>query len=698
MANLRVPTVGSLFVLLCLTIGSTCEGREPQSTQQPADLLILDRIQSTVADLQEPACRRDVNRTLAAVRAREPWAMAMFDASVKYPAGVELGARHHLGGYDACVRDGTLVERPVRTQYCLARVTLTPGRFHVRASTGRYGAANASVSVRWAVCVPAGCAASDVVRLLSDATGYGVGEDAGCQVAPAAVVVVVYDRLQIVCACVLLLFAVMVVCSTVYGAGGGDAGRRVKASPRSGALVAVLRAFSALDNLRKLAQVSKDDHGLGCINGIKALAMVFILGGHALVFMAGGPLLNPGFFREQSRLPQNAFLLNSPLLVDTFLLLSGFLFARLLLLELDKRKGRLNYAVLYVFRYIRLTPAYLAVIALYATWLPQLGDGPLWRERLALEQSRCRASWWLNVLYVNNYLGTDRVCMFQSWYLATDTQLFVLAPLLLYPVWRYGHRVALLLLGTVTGVSIVVPFVVTYTRRLDPTFMVFTDEVSDLQANDYFVNVYGKTHLRATAYLLGLLVGYLVHWMQANNVRLGRRKVALCWAVSTVCGSTAMFSLTAFYTWLGTDNYLYNALYAALHRFGWSLANGWLVLACVTGHGRTLKRILSWRAFVPLSRLTYCAYLTNGLVELYLSASRRTPLYASIATLTAESISHMTLTFLLALLLCLMFESPIHGLEKMLLSRFRPNQPGGTAEPETNSLSTNNTHSTSEEA
>uniref|UniRef100_A0A182QX25 Nose resistant-to-fluoxetine protein N-terminal domain-containing protein n=1 Tax=Anopheles farauti TaxID=69004 RepID=A0A182QX25_9DIPT len=713
----RVSTVGALLAVLYLALAPTCSALQLQSTQASAELLILDRLESTVGDLQEPNCRRDVNRTLAAIRAHEPWAIAMFDASVKFPVGIELGSRYHLGSYDECVRVGA--HQALRTQYCLPRVTFAPESFSVRVSSGRYGASvtNASVVVRWGLCLPARCRTTDVERLLSGATGLDVdASGSSCQVEASPVVVVVYDRLQIACGCVLLVFVVMVVCSTgLYGAGSSDragacASALQKPAP-AGPVAAILRAFSAIENLRKLAQVSKDDHGLGCVNGIKALAMVFIVGGHALVFMAGGPLLNPAFFRDQSRLLQNAFLLNSPLLVDTFLLLSGFLFARLLLLELDKRKGRLNFALLYLFRYMRLTPAYLAVIALYATWLPRLGDGPLWSERMALEQHRCRQSWWLNVLYVNNYFGTDNVCMFQSWYLATDTQLFVLAPLLLYPMWRYGHRFALTLLGTVTGISIVVPFAVTYTRRLDPTFMVFPEyartishlrEVTDLQANDYFVHVYGKTHLRATAYLFGLLVGYLVHWMQIENIRIGRRRLAACWIVSTVCGCTAMFSLTAFYTGLGTDNFLYNALYASLHRFGWSLANGWLVLACVTGHGRTLKRILSWRAFVPLSRLTYCAYLMNGLVELYLSASRRTPLYASIATLTAESISHMTLTFLLALLLCLMFESPIHGLEKMLLNHFRPNQHAGTTaattEPETNSLSTNNTHSTSEEA
>ncbi|XP_053678533.1 nose resistant to fluoxetine protein 6-like [Anopheles nili] len=675
--------IAKVLVLLVLSSVDTTQSAT-------AELEIVRWIESAAGVLEKDACWRDVNRTLEAVRFREPWALAMLDASVKFPEAVALGSRFQFGSYDECLRPlsgQSLANAPaVPPQYCLVHVSLEG--FPRRDPIGRDDTSNGSSRMLWGVCLPAVCSEGEVTQLLTAISGYDA-DFASCQrwsdvSAPAG-----YDLLQTATACILLLFALMISCSTLYGLCGEQ---------RHKPVVTILRAFSITENLRKLVQVSKDDHGLGCLNGIKAIAMVFILGGHALLFMAGGPLLNAGFFREQSRLLHNAFLLNSPLLVDTFLLLSGFLFARLLLLELDKRQGRVNFALLYLFRYVRLTPAYLAVIALYATWLPLSGDGPLWGARMAREQHRCRENWWANVLYVNNYVGTEEVCMFQSWYLAADTQLFVLAPVLLYPMWRFGRRVALLLIGSITTISILVPFGVTYAQRLDPTFMVFADEVSDLQANDYFVNVYGKTHLRATAYLFGLLVGYLVHWMQIENVRINRRMLAICWIVSGVCGTTAMFSLTAFYTDLGTQNYLYNALYAALHRFGWSLSNGWLVLVCVTGHSRTLKRFLSARAFVPLSRLTYCAYLTNGLVELYLAASRRTPLYASIATLTAETISHILLTFLLALVLCLMFESPIHGLEKMLLHRFRPSQ-SPTRAPETSSLSTsNNTHSTSEEA
>jgi peptidoglycan/LPS O-acetylase OafA/YrhL len=106
-------------------------------------------------------------------------------------------------------------------------------------------------------------------------------------------------------------------------------------------------------NLKKLVKESKDEFGLSCLNGIKAVAMFCIISGHALVFMIGGPMQNTGFYVEQSQMVQNAFIVNSPLLVDSFLLLSGFLFARLVLIELDKRRGKINFGLLYVFRYIR---------------------------------------------------------------------------------------------------------------------------------------------------------------------------------------------------------------------------------------------------------------------------------------------------------------------------------------------------------
>lgn len=64
----------------------------------------------------------------------------------------------------------------------------------------------------------------------------------------------------------------------------------------------------------------------------------------------------------------------------------------------------------FIFTYqFSLTPAYFAIIALYATWLPKLGSGPMWDRRMNLEQERCQDSWYLNLLYINNYVGNDKL-------------------------------------------------------------------------------------------------------------------------------------------------------------------------------------------------------------------------------------------------------------------------------------------------
>lgn len=52
------------------------------------------------------------------------------------------------------------------------------------------------------------------------------------------------------------------------------------------------------ENLQKLTKESKDDLGLSAINGIKAISMMLIIAGHALVFMIGGPVLNADFYAK----------------------------------------------------------------------------------------------------------------------------------------------------------------------------------------------------------------------------------------------------------------------------------------------------------------------------------------------------------------------------------------------------------------
>lgn len=43
------------------------------------------------------------------------------------------------------------------------------------------------------------------------------------------------------------------------------------------------------------------------------------------------------------------------------------------------------------------------------------------------------------------------------------------------------------------------------------TYFSLSSDIKDLSLNYYFINVYGKTHMRATAYILGIVIGFIVY-------------------------------------------------------------------------------------------------------------------------------------------------------------------------------------------
>lgn len=114
-------------------------------------------------------------------------------------------------------------------------------------------------------------------------------------------------------------------------------------------------------------------------------------------------------FLQSLKNPLFGFLANSLLFVDTFLLLSSYIFVRLAYAAMEKSRRIPNPFPIYISRYIRLTPSYLITIGFYMTWFTRVANGPLWPQRIEREQESCRASWWLNLLYINNYINTDKL-------------------------------------------------------------------------------------------------------------------------------------------------------------------------------------------------------------------------------------------------------------------------------------------------
>ena len=52
----------------------------------------------------------------------------------------------------------------------------------------------------------------------------------------------------------------------------------------------------------------------------------------------------------------------------------------------------------------RLTPVYLVIMILDVTLFTYVSDGPFWRP---IETNYCKSSWWVNLLYLNNFIKQD---------------------------------------------------------------------------------------------------------------------------------------------------------------------------------------------------------------------------------------------------------------------------------------------------
>nr|XP_021182728.2 nose resistant to fluoxetine protein 6 [Helicoverpa armigera] len=626
-----------------------------------SDLLSLT---SAVASVKETACREHGYKFLDGLIMNKRWALKMFDASAKSPQGLLFGSSYHLGNFDECVA----IEDPgyngvtIEGQYCLATIKWRQKHETNKTRTGR------GETLRWAVCVPSACHAKSVASFVSSVLAHTVSNTTGVEVTerdcytrrPLAITALDVGYLSLI-----LLFITILFFATLY-----ETYMIYYGSKKESIISTLIISFSMINNMKKIISTKQHNSlGLECISGIKALAMIFIIAGHACMFIASGPVMDADAWDRLVRQPVNAFMLNNTLLVDTFLMLSAFLFSRLMLVELEKRRGKLNVIPILIFRYIRVTPAYLVVILFYMTWLPKMGEGPLWQDRLLLEQERCMSSWWTNILYINNYVNADKMCMFQSWYLSVDTQLFFIAPIFIYSLWRW-RIFGPVLLSVAILISLVVPAFITYQDKLDPTLLFYAKEFTDIISNFYFNEAYVKTHMKMIIYFMGILTGYVLHRIQTENYQFSYVLKTFAWIISLVLGTVTTFSVTIFYQ----EWYQYSAIeaaaYISLHKLAWGICNGWLIIACATGNGGIIGKLLTWKFLAPFSRLTFCAYLVNGIVELYYVGELRHPLHITFFTVMANAISHIVLTFFLALFLCLTFESPLHGIEKILLRMF----------------------------
>ncbi|RWS30003.1 Nose resistant to fluoxetine protein 6-like protein, partial [Leptotrombidium deliense] len=427
-----------------------------------------------------------------------------------------------------------------------------------------------------------------------------------------------------------------------------------------------LLAFSFTRNISKIFDTETSANSIDAIHGLRFLCMVWVITGHSYSFaMRWLFFRDPDAIKTASKSVLSQVFANSTFSVDCFFFISGFLLALLTFKQLNKKSGKMNYFAYCFHRYMRLTPLMLAIIGFSATILRYMGQGPAWLESIVMFDKWCRNNWWINALYLHNFINRENMCLSHSWYSAVDMQLYLIAPLILIPLYR-RPKIGFSIIAAILMVSMGITAYLTLVKHY-PAVPYFNDLVAESIVNEYYGAIYIKPYCRIGPYLVGIALGYLIY---ASNGQLQLKKIhnLYAWIAATCVGLAVILAmLPANAGHIPSDTVA--ALYSATSRTVWAACLAWVTFACVSGRAGFVNTILSWKAFVPLSRLTYSAYLIHPIVIAAFYGSRETTFDFSHYLMVYLLIGNLVITYAVSLVLSVMFESPFISIGKLFDSK-----------------------------
>lgn len=210
-------------------------------------------------------------------------------------------------------------------------------------------------------------------------------------------------------------------------------------------IIRILLCFSALTNGKRILDVETvSEASIKCIHGLRFFSIAWIILVHTYL-----EIFSIGDNKKMRVVTERTFLYqtisNATFSVDTFFFISGLLVTityfrsvskKSLTREEEKKtcdvigQNSLRFFFLLLYRFIRLTPAYLFVLGVNEVILRYLHSYSVFSPAI-IDHISCSKFWWRNALYINNFFPQTEFCMLWSWYIANDSQFYVIAIILL---------------------------------------------------------------------------------------------------------------------------------------------------------------------------------------------------------------------------------------------------------------------------
>ncbi|XP_071629815.1 nose resistant to fluoxetine protein 6-like isoform X2 [Temnothorax longispinosus] len=418
----------------------------------------------------------------------------------------------------------------------------------------------------------------------------------------------------------------------------------------------ILICFSAYTNTGKIFCTKLDAGTIPVIHGLKFLSMCSIIIIHSLHFTLNSLDNKVVLWKyEESYI----YLFDIGLMaVDIFFLSSGCLVTYMYLRDKTNQVPKpifcgeklIEFFIYLIKRFIRLTPAYmimLGIAQLSSAWFDKTSQFYMYEK----SHETCAKYWWRNLLYINNFFELDAMCVSWSWYLANDMQFYVITMALLILSTIYFYAAVTILSALLIG-SVILNSYISHVYEHVAT----CDEQYNLV--DIF---YIPPWMRISPFIIGIITGYILAKLK-NNFALKDKHIILCWCLAIFCKVSVLFL-----SYNRVTSVLATSIYVALHRILWAICIACVVIACSTKHGGIVNQLLSFKGWIPLSRLTYCAYLLNPVIIQSIHLYSETSIHFEPLTFVVMNVGYITISYLCSYALSLMVEMPYILLMKMFI-------------------------------
>lgn len=660
-------------------------------------------------------------------RSRDLRLLQLMDTYGRMPPGYFLGNFLWEGSYRECLSlkiDTEERDSPTSTRYCIA---------HLKNRAWPEAVNNDVISIQSGVCLPASCDSMNYknkLKLVGSLLEFNEREVDKKELEVSGLYCLPDERSpmrSVLASPRTLITLVAITCWLLvlaYATVKDYNSKSLETETDSSA--EVLRSLSVTRNLRKLFRIStakaereqqvKEAEkeraivDLNIIEGIKVVAMCYVILGHVLMITTGGiidgrRLCDNTSFTIANMAP--AFAVNS------FFAITGILTSYLLFKQAGSNilKAR-TWIGLIVLRYIRIMPLYLFAVAYAKTIAKYTNSGPLWDYATSEESQRriCEQESWLwTLLFAANLKKPLEHCIPGGWYLANDFQFAIITPIFLISLYKYPNFGRKLLLGVAAlGYLGCIVSIMRVESLRDMTPIAQFKPHGFKAVLGHLTSSYTMPQYRIPAYLVGLYIGHLLYTFELMAGRASALTkeslkkqpqdlnpkllestcsddeqqaydwpevfktycVPLCGAAVVICGMVPFIASVIPFnqTWARIAVSLMTPSFHLI----FSLATGLFVLsqASATGANRyAIARVLAAPLWKPFARLSLCALLVNVEVIIYIVQGREHLHPLTSQYLWSINLLAVIATYCVSIVVCVLVESPLRVAINYLIAR-----------------------------